>query len=77
MKLKYLILLAIATSCSATIKNFDKYEKQFLSKTEFMPSKESLENKPPKIVVFALDENENLVEHIIKLVEEQADKSSL
>jgi hypothetical protein len=61
MKLKYLIFLAIATSCSTTIKNFDKYEKQFLSKTEFMPSKENLENKPPKIVVLTLDENENSV----------------
>jgi hypothetical protein len=61
MKLKFLALILLATSCSTTIKNFDQYQKQFLAKTEFMPTKENLENKPPKIVVFALDENENVI----------------
>jgi hypothetical protein len=61
MKLKYLLLLTFAASCATKIKDFDKYQKQFLNKTEFMPSKESLENKPPKIVVFELEENENSV----------------
>lgn len=61
MKLKYLTLLLLTTSCATTIKDFDKYQKQFLTKTEFMPTKENLENKPPKIVVFALDENDNTV----------------
>ncbi len=59
MKLKYLTLLLLTASCSTTISNFDKYQKQFLAKTEFMPTKENLENKPPKIVVFALEENDN------------------
>jgi hypothetical protein len=59
MKIKYLALLLVISSCSATIKNFDQYQKQFLTKTEFMPTKEILEKKPPKIVVFALEENEN------------------
>ena len=67
MKLKYLLLLlllsscVIVSSCAPTIKNFDKYEKQFLTKSSFIPSKENLEGKPPKIVVFALDENSNQV----------------
>lgn len=59
--MKYLALLLFACSCATSIKNFDQYQKQFLSKTEFMPSKENLENKPAKIVVFALDENDNSV----------------
>ena len=37
----------------------DEYQKQFLSKSKFVPSKENLEGKAPKIVVFALDQNEN------------------
>ncbi len=61
MKIKYLALLLIAASCAPTIKNFEEYQKQFLSKTAFMPSKENLEGKAPKIAVFALDENENQV----------------
>lgn len=61
MKIKNLAILLLVISCAPRIKNFDDYQKQFLSKTEFMPSKENLENAPPKIVVFALDENENQV----------------
>ncbi|MBP7709902.1 MAG: hypothetical protein KA100_02400 [Rickettsiales bacterium] len=61
MKLKHLALILLTASCSTTIKNFDQYQKQFLTKTEFMPTKENLENKPPKIVVFAFDENENQI----------------
>jgi len=60
--LQFLILTLLLTSCSANIKkNFDKYQKQFLSKTEFMPSKKELKRKAPKIVIFSLDENGNLV----------------
>ncbi len=59
--MRYLIILLIAASCSTTIKNLDQYQKQFLTKTEFMPTKENLENKAAKIVVFALDENDNEV----------------
>ncbi len=61
MKLKNLALLLIIASCAPTIKNFEQYQKQFLTKTEFMPSKDALENKPAKVVVFALDENDNQV----------------
>lgn len=61
MKLKHIALLLIVSSCAPTIKNFDKYQKQFITKTEFMPSKESLEGKPAKVVVFDLDENGNQV----------------
>lgn len=64
MKLKYFTLLltsALLTSCAPTIKDLNKYQKQFLSKTEYMPSEDALANKPPKVVVFALDENSNQV----------------
>ena len=57
MRLIHLTLLLVISSCGPTIKNFDDYQKQFLSKTAFMPTKETLDGKPVKIVVFALDEN--------------------
>ena len=56
-----LSLLAFAFSCSPTIKNFEKYQKQFLPKTSFMPNQENIEGKAPKVAVFALDENSNKV----------------
>jgi hypothetical protein len=59
MKIKHLALIFLATSCSTTIKDFGNYQKQFLTKTQFMPTKENLEGKASKIVVFALDENDN------------------
>ncbi len=64
MKLKHFTLLiscTILTSCAPTIKDLNKYQKQFLTKTEYMPSEDALANKPPKVVVFALDENSNQV----------------
>lgn len=61
MKIKHLILLLAVTSCAPTIKNFDEYQKQFLTKSKFLPSEENLAGKPSKIVVFALDENDNQV----------------
>lgn len=59
--LHHIFLLLLLTSCATSIKNFDRYQKQFLSKTEFMPSVDNLEGKAPKVVVFAFDENENPV----------------
>ncbi len=56
MKIKILILALILGSCAPTIKDFNKYQKQFISQTEFMPSEENLEGKPPKVVVFEFDE---------------------
>lgn len=61
MKLIHLLALLALSSCATTIKNFDSYQKQFLSKTKFMPSQESLAGKAPKVVVFALEQNENEV----------------
>ncbi len=61
MKLKYLILLSLLSSCAPTIKNFENYQKQFLTKSKFLPSEENLAGKPAKIVVFSLDENANPV----------------
>jgi len=59
MKSKLIFALLLLSSCSTTIKNFDKYEKQFLSKSSFLPTAENLEGKSPKLVVFPLDENGN------------------
>jgi len=61
MKIKYIILASLLTSCAPTIKHFDRYEKQFLTKTAYMPTQENLEGKSSKVVVFALDENDNQV----------------
>ena len=61
MKLKFLTTLVLLVSCAPTIKNLDQYQKQFLSKSQFLPNEESLSGKPAKIAVFALDENNNQV----------------
>ena len=61
MKAKLLFTLLLLSSCSTTIKDFDKYQKQFLSKSSYLPTAENLEGKSPKLVVFPLDENDNQV----------------
>ncbi len=61
MKFKFLILIAVVASCAPTIKNFENYQKQFLTKSSFLPSEENLEGKMAKIAVFDLDQNENQV----------------
>jgi hypothetical protein len=72
MKILYLFLLLFTISCTATIRNFDDYQKQFLPKTAFMPSKDNFSGEEPKIVVFALDENENTIATSAKLGESMA-----
>lgn len=72
MKILYLFLLLFTISCTTTIRNFDDYQKQFLPKTAFMPSKDNLSGEEPKIVVFALDENENKIAESAKLGESMA-----
>ncbi|MBL6664498.1 MAG: hypothetical protein ISQ34_01490 [Rickettsiales bacterium] len=60
--LQILFITLLVSSCSLNIKkNFDNYQPQFLGKTDFMPSKEELQHKSPKVVVFSLDENNNAV----------------
>lgn len=61
MKFRNLALLLVLSSCSTTISHFDDYQKQFLSKTKFMPSQENISGKAPKVVVFALEQNSNEV----------------
>lgn len=63
MKLLPLIIITlILNSCALNVKkDFDNYQKQFLSKTAFMPSKKELKTKAPKVVIFALEENDNIV----------------
>ena len=58
MKLKLLALILIISSCTPTIKNFDKYQKQFISKSEFMPDEKTLENKLLKVAIFDFEEGD-------------------
>ena len=58
-KLFLVSLALIAISCSPTISNFNSYLPQQLPKTEFMPSPEAADGKPPKVVVFEFDEGKN------------------
>lgn len=51
-----LFIIVSICSCAPTIKNFAKYQKQFLTETQFMPSEDNLEGKAPKVVVFEFDE---------------------
>ncbi len=71
---KLLLLVLFASSCAPTIKNFSNYQKQFISKSSFMPSKENLEGKLPKVAVFAFDANENQVAIETSLGNTLADK---
>jgi hypothetical protein len=58
-KITIILSALIISSCSPTIKNFNSYLPQPLPKTNFMPSAEAVEGKPPKVVVFELDEGSN------------------
>lgn len=59
--ISFILCLFFLFSCAPKIKNFDNYQKQFLTKSSFLPDKEKLAGKPAKIVVFALDEHDNLI----------------
>ncbi len=58
---KTIIILAAltASSCTPTISNFNAYLPQQFPKTNFMPSIDLVDGKPPKVVVFELDEGKN------------------
>lgn len=58
MKIKIFLIIAFLSSCAPTIKNFDKYQKQFISKSNFMPDEKTLENKIPKVAVFDFSDGE-------------------
>ena len=58
MKIKIFLIIAFLTSCAPTIKNFEKYQKQFISKSNFMPDEKALENKIPKVAVFDFTDGE-------------------
>jgi hypothetical protein len=58
MKIKALALVLILSSCLPTIKNFDKYQKQFTSKSNYMPDEKTLENKLLKVAIFDFEEGE-------------------
>ena len=65
-------LLLVAVSCSPTIKNFEKYQKDFISKTGFMPSEETIKGALPRVVVFPFNENANEVASNAKLANAMA-----
>lgn len=59
MKTLKLLLLLTLCSCSNSIKDFHSYKKHFLNRSAFMPTKEELKRKSPKVVIFAFDEGKN------------------
>jgi len=58
MKFKLLAIALILSSCTPTIKNFEKYQKQFISKSDYMPDEQTLENKISKVAIFDFEEGE-------------------
>ena len=58
MKLKLFVIALILSSCTPTIKNFEKYQKQFISKSDYMPDEQTLENKLLKVAIFDLEEGD-------------------
>lgn len=59
MKRKILALMLIfIASCAPKIKDFDLYQRQFISKSNFLPNGKQLEGRAPKIVIFNFDEND-------------------
>lgn len=70
MKLKLLITIItslILSSCAPRISNFHEYQKEHFPKTKFLPNKEDLKGKLPKVVIFDFDENENITAKQAKL----------
>lgn len=57
------VLAAILSSCTPSIKDLNLYKKQFLTKSQYMPSKEQIRGKAPKIVVFTLEQNGEVAEN--------------
>ena len=57
-KLIFLLIFTLSASCTPAIKNFDKYQKQFASKSSFMPTEEQLDKKTVKVAVFDFDEKD-------------------
>jgi hypothetical protein len=58
-KSSVILFALIINSCSPKISNFNAYLPYPLPKTNFMPSAEVADGKPPKVVVFELDEGAN------------------
>ena len=52
-------LAIIISSCAPKIPHFNSYLPQQIPRTDFMPSADLVDGKPPKIVVFELDEGAN------------------
>lgn len=67
MKKFWICLLTLfgLSSCSSTIKNFDKYQSVQISKTKYMPKKEEAENNKMLIAVVDFDDsNLNMAKYL-------------
>ncbi len=51
-------VLSITSACAPTIKNFENYQRQFISKSDFAPDEKTLNQRMPKVAIFDFDENE-------------------
>ncbi len=52
-----LTILLIASSCATKIRNFENYQKHLLPKSQFLPTKDEMQQNLPKVLVYKLDEN--------------------
>lgn len=57
MRIYILLLSLIISSCAPSIKSLSLYQKQYMTKGNYLPTKEQLAGKMPNIAVFDLEEN--------------------
>ena len=57
MRVCSLLLALIISSCAPSIKDLSLYQKQYMTKGTYLPTKEQLAGKIPNIAVFDLEEN--------------------
>ncbi len=54
-----LVCVLAFSSCAPTIKDLSLYQKQYLTKSKYLPSKDELKGKTPTMVVFPLEVSNN------------------
>ncbi len=62
-----ILLILIISSCSAKISNFESYNKIYLSKSPFAPSKLELKKNKSKIIIFEFDDKKSDIAKNISL----------
>lgn len=60
--LKTTTLILFLASCTPKIEDLSLYQKQFMPSSNYLPSKEQIAGKAPKIAVFPLEENGEVAE---------------